>query len=344
MLLLLTGAWGCESASYEDNPNRRSDVWGDTASDTAGDESPDSEVGTTDEGEIDTAEMVPRSAAFAPTTVTKLVPFPNPYEEGTNGFVYIQNRSMNDEYIDSNVDGQFFAVLSDPTWEEYVEFVVEADGIDECSLGIFTGLGIGTTDETIDWLNAGDLSLTTEDAEYPLEWAYINEAAQSVRYYLYGFPEKINGLLNGTVGVTATGDETPSMTQGVIEGMMPEVLTLLQPEQNDIVMQGPLSVEWSAGDSSDTISLIMTVFKKTNEDAGGYQMDDVHEIRCSVADDGGFEIPAFIMDQLPADYSAHFNLTREKIDYLDVTSAFKVRLILSQYVQVEMEVPSTLIP
>lgn len=76
------------------------------------------------------------------------------------GFVSIRNRSLNDTYRDSPVNGQFFSVLSPNSDADYVTYIVESDGIDECSLGIFTGVGIATTDETIKWLNAGDVSIS----------------------------------------------------------------------------------------------------------------------------------------------------------------------------------------
>ncbi len=190
----------------------------------------------------------------------------------------------------------------------------------------------------------GEVTLTTGDAEYPLESAYINEESKSVRYFRYDFPEDVNGWLDGIVGIVANGDETPAFEQGVVEARMPDELTLFRPAQDDVVRKGPMPVEWSAGADSDTISIIMTVFKKTNEGGGAYQMEDIHEIRCTVVDDGEFEIPAAIMDQLPADYTADLSLSRRHTELRTVSPEFTVRLDVFQEVQIEMQVPSTLIP
>jgi hypothetical protein len=293
------------------------------------------------DSQSDSDEFKFRPLQFAPSTITAEVPVISAYEMGTNGFVTIRNRHIRNDYEDTIADAQFYNVLS--RQEEFInkKYIIRGDGLDECSLGVWMEEGSGSSETSIDWLNAGDVSLRVGEDIFDMDWDYINRESQSVRYYVSEFSESVSGHLSGEIDVLATGNETPEMTQGMIRATMPDNIELIFPQNDyEIIHYGPLNVEWSAGDPSNTVEINMQVYEKFNESEAGFELRDIHEVKCTVSDDGRFDIPGAIMNQLPVNYSADLEITRRNVEYHDVQDTFVVQTITSQSVRIDLTIPN----
>lgn len=127
-------------------------------------------------------------------------------EMGTNGFVNIENRHIRNDYEDNIAHAQFFNVHSEREEFMDMEYIIQVDGLDECSLGIWLEEGFGSLEDPVDWLNAGDVSLEAGENTFDMNWDSINWdsinwESQSVRYFVGAFSEDVLGHL-GAMPIT----------------------------------------------------------------------------------------------------------------------------------------------
>jgi len=110
-----------------------------------------------------------------------------------------------------------------------------------------------------------------------------------------------------------------------LEVRTPGYHRILAPEMDSVLPREAIRILWSGG-SGRKATLRGMFFHKFNMDAyGGYQMDDIHTLFCTVVDDGGFEIPADLVALVPVGYSFDGALEIRNESTIALTPEFHVQ-------------------
>jgi len=309
------------------------------------DAGPDSGAGDTEDSATDTQTSDPadadfeRPSAFEPTSTTITRPYTGFYSPLAQGTVYVSGRNLMWYGTQTSVDAQFYEISGPGDWSEEISYIIEPDGIDSCGLGLLPVVGYGSEENPIQWMDAGELRLHSAEETYVMDKSTIDEEIGDVRYYKYDWPDDFTDLYGEALSMTATGGDTPAFTADALWGFMPSEYALTSPRDGSAVSSGPLALSWTSDSSAPTVEISFYVFLKANESEAGYEMQDVHQIKCTVVDDGDFSIPAEIMNLLPAGYSMNGGIYRKDVLLRTVTSDFLVQFVTAVSSEIRLQIP-----
>ncbi|MCP4606728.1 MAG: hypothetical protein GY847_40505 [Proteobacteria bacterium] len=282
-----------------------------------------------------------RPSFFTEPNSYETTPYAGFYAENAHGTINADSRRLPGIGQQTSVDVEFYELNGPIEATEENAYIVRANGIDTCSLGLLPVISFNSEEEAtiIHGRSAGDVTFHHDSNSYRLEKAFINEQEGSVRYYAYDLLREVFGFYDAELSITATGDETPAIPVGTVSFQMPPEYKIIRPRQGSEISYGPITLTWTSNDAAPEVIILFYVFLKANESEYGYEMLDVHLIRCIVTNDGDFIIPSLIMNQLPSGYSMNGGVYRIDVKLHEVTEDFRIQTIASSSAEIDLSIP-----
>jgi len=127
------------------------------------------------------------------------------------------------------------------------------------------------------------------------------------------------------VSITATGVDTLLLQPDTVTIEVPPEHAMISPPASSVLPRDAILLTWSGGDGQSEIELKGYFFLKINESEAGYQMEDLHELRCKIIDDGSFEIPAEIVELTPVGYWLNGSISTEILKDREIAPGFVIK-------------------
>jgi hypothetical protein len=291
---------GCRSVAEDDYPNDDGDAGEDVGTDGDADSDGDTDTDTDADGDTDA------------DSDTGADDFSNPcYAVGSSGCLFLSFHRYAPDGYNFTADAQFYDITEAPVDYPNTETIIEAEGVDTCSLVFEDGTGSGS-EGVMEYLGAGAVTLTSGAESADLDM-YSDD-------YFTSYSADLGGLgleprFEEGYSLFASGDEAPALVLDPAV-TLPAEMTVIAPEPGSVLPHAPVVIAWGGANGAHDAVIEISVHETYPSWSEQYVVD------CVVHDDGAFEIPGAVMEALPAGWYASFGIHRRTITaapYADAT-------------------------